>query len=1023
MNEIKNKLTDDKFKSIYFKLLQNIKDIGKKNAFITALYAVDESIVNKTLSDIGIVEFSVDNECKKLNLSDVKKYLTKIEEENKHSKKNMQNLIKKFYEQQVSEANKNINNTASVTENNANANKTINALAEVKISEGRSVGAGADGEQIYEQGKPNTATITRTENRKRKSFDDIFGSKRDNIAEIKKILENPSASTNWVTFNSIDTNGDTLLTWSLSKKPDEFTKFAASLVLNDINNTININHKNGKGQNALDIAIENKHFSQKNTRTTTPIIKHLLEKGAHMEDKQQKDVLVQKKLYTEESKDCTDYILDKTILHSTSGYGGFSVCELKDSKMEPEYIQTFLDYCVKYFGDNNNIKKMIHEKYGLNDTSLLGAIQDKTKKLKSVAQANDEEEKSNNVMMLRCELQSLLTTYDLLQQRLTDKITAKDLVAYIFTSWIKFIFPIGSSEKSIDKAYQLIADLLTEMHKSMIDKNIFGCLHINQNKKRFLLNIDPLKLLIFSMIFHLVPPNEALVFKVSMLKSYNILSFYKRDIRIENQNIIMALIHDFNIASIESFFKDVYRVPVDIPTGKTEIDNDFTGIDRWKNMEAGIETIISIMKAPTTNLKKYETLDVIPETAPIRKKLAETDEARAFFIYAPTKDMFKKELNSLKFYTLYDILCNQYFQEYKEIIDKEHLITSAKLRYLCNYGVTTKKDKEFDLIIAIIEFALVSYFVQNQLTGECNRAAGTKPRWSQSVEQYRRILTFICKLYLSKTRNETIYMTINGNKGTTNDYIDRMNGSSNIINKSEGFDNEIYEYMKKKSLKTIDDFKTDFIRKPTIILPNKAKNELMLDRINKKPPLINYGFDISVLEIERIGERMNALLGESSIPEIINEMFNNSSQIIDYLKIQDLISKRVDSMYKYEDVASKKLPMKNNFGSDPGDEKLSEEALLLLQLPSFDTMDKRIDKMIKLIEKIEKEHPKDDVFEKVISFRKSIILSDNNNNGRKELVQYKPSQSVTVSKPIGGKSPTKKSFLSKLFSTKKVEPT
>ena len=524
--------------------------------------------------------------------------------------------------------------------------------------------------------------------------------------------------------------------------------------------------------------------------------------------------------------------------------------------------------------------------------------------------------------------------------------------------------------------------LLTSLHKSIINKNVFGLLGIEQRYIRYLLNIDPLKFLIFNMIFHLVPPDEALVFKVNMLRSYNILSFYKRNVRIENQNIIMALIHDFNIASIESYFKNVYRIPVDIPTGKTEIYSDFENNSRWKNMETGIETIIALMNAPSDNLKKDETLDVIPKTAPIRKKLAETDEARAFFIYAPTEDMFFEDLNSSQFYTFYDILCSQYFQEYKEIIDKEHLITSAKLKYLCNYAATTKVDAEFNLIMSIIEFALVSFFVQNQLTGECNRAAGTKPRWSQTIEQYRRILTFVCKLYLSEKTKETIYMTINGNSSTTKDYLTRMVNSSDIINNSD----------------VQDDFKSDFINKPTIILPDR-KNEKLL--INEASPLINYGFDISVLEIEKIGAEMNTLKNKRSVRDTINGMFNNKAGISAYAEIQEKIAKRVVSMYAYEDVANKELPIqnKNKFGAEPSEE-LSEEALLLLQIPSFDVIDERIDKMLDLVERIEKEHPKDDVFEKVISFRKSTIMVADKQEEKQ--IQYRPSSITNSLKKLVG---------------------
>jgi len=972
---------ENKFPDIWsiIKALEKLpSSYNLRQKLVISLYASEEKLVKEILIYI-YHQFDIFAEFKNIRRKDADKELKKIgnkailnkntvesiiktvlETKNKEAEKELKENQKKFVEQPDNALAKQIFDRKAATEQ---ANNQIQNI----IEDGGTVGAGSDGQQIFQE---DTAAAGR---KKRISFNDIFNDK--DVDEIKKIINSPSKNTSWTNVNTIDTNGDTLLTWSLSKNDNNFTKFAADLALNDINNSINVNHKNDKGESAISISIKNGYFTIKETRNGTPIIKYLIEKGAYV-DGNQKLILIGKGVYIQDSdNDCTDYILEKNILKSTSGYGGFKLCPL-----EPRYIKVFLDSCVKYYGNNENINRIIYLKYGLHDLSLLKLIETKTTELSSC-----NERDLDTAVRLRCELKSLLNTYELLQQLLSGKLTPIYIVSYLFTAWIKFIFPIGSSDESIDKTYKLITDLLTSLHKSIINKNVFKLLgSIEQKNIRYLLNIDPLKFLIFNMIFHLVPPDEALVFKVNMLRSYNILSFYKRNVRIENQNIIMALIHDFNIASIESYFKNVYRIPVDIPTGKTEIYSDFENNSRWKNMETGIETIIALMNAPSDNLKKDETLDVIPKTAPIRKKLAETDEARAFFIYAPTEDMFFKDLNSSQFYTFYDILCSQYFQEYKEIIDKEHLITSAKLKYLCNYAATTKVDAEFNLIMSIIEFALVSYFVQNQLTGECNRAAGTKPRWSQTIEQYRRILTFICKLYLSKTTNETIYMTINGNSSTTKDYLTRMVNSSNIINNSETV--------------VQDDFKSDFINKPTIILPDR-KNEKLL--INEASPLINYGFDISVLEIEKIGAEMNSLKGKGSIRNTINGMFNNKAGISAYATIIDKIAERVDSMYAYEDVANKELPIqnKNKFGSEPSEE-LSEEALLLLQIPSFDVIDERIDKMLDLVERIEKEHPKDDVFEKVISFRKSTIMVADKQEDKQ--IQYRPSSITNSLKKLVG---------------------
>jgi len=181
-------------------------------------------------------------------------------------------------------------------------------------------------------------------------------------------------------------------------------------------------------------------------------------------------------------------------------------------------------------------------------------------------------------------------------------------------------------------------------------------------------------------------------------------------------------------------------------------------------------------------------------------------------------------------------------------------------------------------------------------------------------------------------------------------------------------------------------------------LPDR-KNEKLL--INEASPLINYGFDISVLEIEKIGAEMNSLKGKGSIRNTINGMFNNKAGISAYATIIDKIAERVDSMYAYEDVANKELPIqnKNKFGSEPSEE-LSEEALLLLQIPSFDVIDERIDKMLDLVERIEKEHPKDDVFEKVISFRKSTIMVADKQEDKQ--IQYRPSSITNSLKKLVG---------------------
>lgn len=900
------------------------------------------------------------------------KELTKVPvnvEKFKKIKNILKNIIESKKEEQSKKLDSILRQANTEEEINKAAEKIVetqtthdNAAHQVEQSDNGTVGAGENGEQIYEEVQ-NSLPEPIKQRKTNFTFDEIFIDKNTHtfktIDEIKTILNNPSKKFKWVNINTIDKNGNTLLTWSLLQDNIMLKKFASQLIRNEISNSININHENDNGKTAMDIAITGGYFANRETRLSVPIIQYLIENGAYVRD-EYKEELKNNGIYIQSSaNNCTDYILEKNILNSTSSYAGFELCQLKTIH------KTFLDICVAYYDNDENIKRIIHKQYGTSTSSLLDMIDKRTEELELESNSeNVSEEKLNRIVECRHELNSLLNTYELLQQLLLKKRTSKNVVSYLFTSWIKLIFPISSSDKPIHKTYKLISDLLTELHQTLIDINILNKLGMNVKDINKITNEDPLKFLIFNMIFYLVPPDEALRFRVHMLKSYNIMSFYNRNIRIENQNIIMALIHDFNIASVEKFFENVYRIPIDIPTGKTKIfiDDKFTDDDSWKNMETGIETIIAIMKSSSKNLKAKETLDVITKTAPIRKKLAETDETRAFFIYAPTEDMFSNNLNSLQFYTLYDILCNQFFQEYKEVIDKEHLITSAKLRYMCNYAATTEDDQEFDLIMSIIEFALVSYFVQNQLTGECNRAAGTKPRWSQTIEQYRRILTFICQLYLLKKNKIDANMSMNGTSYNTNDYITRMFTESKKINSGANIDRNS---------------KLNFVNQPTILFPNVVEEEY---KINNISPLIHYGFDVSVLQIEQIGARMNKLRKKQTAEYIIDRIFERKEQILAYTKIKKIIENRIDNMYEYTDIIDNKLDIptrsRNRFGSESS-EKLSEEASLLLQLPPLYVIDERINKMNNLIDKIERENPKVDIFEKVISFHKNVNIGNN----------------------------------------------
>ena len=409
------------------------------------------------------------------------------------------------------------------------------------------------------------------------------------------------------------------------------------------------------------------------------------------------------------------------------------------------------------------------------------------------------------------------------------------------------------------------------------------------------------------MVYNLIPPNESICVKVYMLKKYNILSFYNHKIPLEDQNIILALIRDFNIACVSDSFKDVFKVPIDIVNRQTRIDASFTS----NNFEKGIDVITSILS------QEDDTRGNLGETSKFKEKLKKTNDVKAFYIFSPQKQMFLEELHSDRYYMFYDILCNQYFQEYREDIHIEHLIPSIKLAYLCDYAVTTNDENEFQLILKILEFALISSFAQCRVTGTCNTSTGSKPRWRNTIDQYINILTFICKLY--NCPNDTPMIHNNSNT-TIKEYIEKMKENSNKIHNWNGNDEE---------------FKTNYISKPTIILPKKSKTE---QKLEGKDPLIHYDFDLSVRIIEEIGKLTNTK------SNIIDCIFNKSGRVKDYQELNDLIGERVEKMRGYETIIGETL---FRFGfSDIS----KEEKELLGKLPPVNIMVSRIKKIEDLIE-------------------------------------------------------------------------
>jgi hypothetical protein len=394
---------------------------------------------------------------------------------------------------------------------------------------------------------------------------------------------------------------------------------------------------------------------------------------------------------------------------------------------------------------------------------------------------------------------------------------------------------------------------------------------------------------------------------------------HNHKIPIEDQNIVLALIRDFNIASINGSFKFVFKVPIDIINGKTRIgDENFTNID----VKTGINIITSILSQEDDDIKGN-----ISETSGFKKKIKITNDKQSFYIFSPHKQMFLEDLHSARYYMFHDILCNQYFQEYSENIHIEHLLINSKLAYLCDYAVTTNSDDEFELVLKILEFALVSSFAQCRVTETCNTSAGSKPRWKNTIDQYINILEFVCKLYYCPNNTS---MAHNGSESTTTEYIKKMKENSNIILNSNRKD---------------EGFKTNYIKKPTIIMPQTKLGQ----KLEGKDPKIDYDFDLSVRTIEEIGKSANTLGSD-----IINCFFNNPSRVIAYNQLRDLITERVKNMNEYESIAKREI---FKFGSE------NEEKELLGQLPPIGTMISRIKKIENLIESNKPESMFDQIIE------------------------------------------------------------
>ena len=179
--------------------LKKLDDVEKILLYIYPISITDEfNKITRTESQnmLGISR-------SKLNQGDIKKLMGDIitQESNKEDKKLDEELKK-------APSNKEKNKKAkAVVNNRATRDAEIHELNQPgNDDEDGAIGAGADGQQIREEPKQNTS-VNRP---KRISFDDLF--KRKSLDEIKTILNNPSKETQWTNINSIDTNGNTVIT-------------------------------------------------------------------------------------------------------------------------------------------------------------------------------------------------------------------------------------------------------------------------------------------------------------------------------------------------------------------------------------------------------------------------------------------------------------------------------------------------------------------------------------------------------------------------------------------------------------------------------------------------------------------------------------------------------------------------------------------------------------------------------------------------------------------------------------------
>ena len=587
-----------------------------------------------------------------------------------------------------------------------------------------------------------------------------------------------------------------------------------------------------------------------------------------------------------------------------------------------------------------------------------------------------------------------------------DKIYIQKKIAEIFTQWIKFILPIPNTDSFIQQTANVLVQLMDKKFRDIISDNI-GDVYVtlgfsNQSNANNLKKMsNPLKHIILNMVFYLCTPQDAISFNVEILQRYRI--FKNREIftgKLQDQHNILAIVEELNIKDLESQFSNVYRIPINTLQSKiTVLQMDMEDDLNLKNVLAGIECIAAIMST------KLEKIPNLADTAKFRSRLAKTDSSRAAFIFTPTEFMLNEDSfrKPMEFYTFWDLLCGQYFQEYKTGIDIEHIVTSSRLQYMADFAVTFKEDDNnlFNFFLSIFMFALYSRFVQICVTNTCNRSAGDSVRWSKTIDEYKNLLTFVCTLYWAVEKGKMDECKI-GEK-TVRQYIVQMYTNSDIIhNKETGS-------------------KQQFLDFPTMIVPFKFLYDK--DKLTKKHYKINERIDLLKITkddplrrnyefVRDIGMYMNNYnKGEKLIPDFVKDIFAKRENVVKTERLKSYVAGEIE-LKKNKPTTKAVKPLKGKeLDSDFGKPPQPNDLEMFQGLPSIATMERRIQRMDDLLLGIPYQKP---LVQRLLEFNNEM-----------------PSINKTIRSPTGNirsdlktKSqtktpyPSKTSMMSRFFNTK-----